>query len=139
MNQNKTVADGIHLLVVIDHREARIFSAQMHGSVPHRVTPYDPHGYGRNLHNDQDDGNGQRKPAPKEFYEAISKTLHGAEQILLFGTGTGGGSAMAELLADLKKHHHDLAERVIGSIAVDEHHLTENQLLAKARELFFAA
>src|SRR5205823_2922916 len=54
--------DGIHLLVVIDHREARIYQADLHGSVPHRITPYDPHGFGRYLHYVQDDSNGQRKP-----------------------------------------------------------------------------
>jgi len=43
---------------------------------------------------------------------------------------------MEHLLLDLKKHHHDVAARIIGSVVIDEHHLTEDQLLAKARELF---
>jgi hypothetical protein len=129
-------AVGTHLLVVIDHREARIYSTEMHGTVPRRISPYDPFGFGRDLHYNQDDSNGQRKPEQKRFYEAISKTLHGAEQIVLFGTGTGSSSAMEHLLAELKKNHPDLAKRIIGSATVDEHHLTEDQLLAKARELF---
>ena len=129
-------AAGTHLLVVIDHREARIFSTELHGSVPKRITPYDPFGFGRDLHYNQDDSNGQRKPELKSFYEAIAKTLHGAQQILMFGTGTGASSAMEQLILDLKKHHHDLAERIVGAIAVDEHHLTDDQLLAKAREFF---
>src|SRR5450432_2757528 len=129
-------AAGTHLLVVIDHREARIYQAELHGAVPQRIAPYDPFGLGRDLHYNQDDANGQRKPEQKSFYEAVAKTLRSAKQILLFGTGTGASSAMEQLLLDLKKHHHDLSERVIGSIAVDEHHLTEDQLLAKARELF---
>lgn len=133
------VAAGTHLLVVIDHREARIYSTELHGSVPQRIKPYDPFGFGRDLHYNQDDSNGQRKPERKSFYEAVAKTLRGAKQILMFGTGTGASSAMEQLLADLKHHHKDLAERVIGSIAVDEHHLTEDQLLAKARELFVVA
>jgi hypothetical protein len=132
------VAVGTHLLVVIDHREARIFSAELHGSVPKRITPYDPFGFGRDLHYNQDDSNGQRKPERKSFYEAVAKTLHSAEQILMFGAGTGASSAMEQLLAELKRRHPDLAAKVIGSIAVDEHHLTEDQLLAKARELFAA-
>jgi imidazoleglycerol phosphate dehydratase HisB len=45
---------------------------------------------------------------------------------------------MDHLLAELKLHHPDIAKRVVGSIVVDEHHLTEDQLLAKARELFDA-
>jgi hypothetical protein len=129
-------ATGTHLLVVIDHREARIYSTELSGSVAQRITPYDPFGFGRDLHYNQDDSNGQRKPERKSFYEAVAKTLRGAKQILIFGTGTGASSAMEQLLLDLKEHHHDVAERVVGSIAVDEHHLTEAQLLAKARNLF---
>ena len=129
---------GTHLLVVIDHREARIYSTELHGSVPQKVTPYDPFGFGRDLRYNQDDSNGQRKPEQKSFYEAVAKTLQGAKQILLFGTGTGASSAMDQLLLDLKKNHHELAGRVVGSIAVDEHHLTDDQLLAKAREYFVA-
>jgi hypothetical protein len=129
---------GTHLLVVIDHREARIYSTELHGTVPQRIEPYDPFGFGRDLRYNQDDSNGQRKPEQKSFYEAVAKTLQGAKQILMFGTGTGASSAMNQLMIDLKKHHHDIAERVVGSIAVDEHHLTEDQLLAKARELFVA-
>lgn len=130
---------GTHLLVVIDHREARIFSTELHGSVPQLITPYDPFGFGRDLHYNQDDSNGQRKPERKSFYEAVARTLRGAQQILIFGTGTGASSAMEHLLLDLKQHHKDLAKRIVGSFAVDEHHLTEDQLLAKARELFVAA
>lgn len=130
---------GKHLLVVIDHREARIYNTEMHGTVPQRVTPYDPFGFGRDLRYNQDDSNGQRKPELKSFYEAVAKTLQGAEKILLFGTGTGASSAMEQLVIDLKKHHHDLVTRIIGSITVDEHHLTEDQLLAKAREFFVVA
>lgn len=127
---------GTHLLVVIDHREARVFSSDMHGTIPMRVTPYDPFGFGRALHFKQDDSNGQRKPERGSFYEAIAKTLRSAEAILIFGSGTGASSAMEQLLAELKQHHHAVAEKVIGSHVVDEHHLTENQLLARARELF---
>ncbi len=130
---------GTHLLVVIDHREARIYRTELNGAVPQKIVPYDPFGYGRDLHYNQDDANGQRKPEQRSFYEAVAKTLQGARQILMFGTGTGSSSAMEQLLANLKKHHHEVADRVIGSIAVDEHHLTEAQLLAKARELFVPA
>jgi hypothetical protein len=129
---------GTHLLVVIDHREARIYSTELHGAVPQRITPYDPFGFGRDLRYNQDDSNGQRKPEQKSFYEAVAKTLRGAEQILMFGTGTGASSAMDHLLAELKRLHPDIAKRVVSSKVVDEHHLTDDQLLAKARELFVA-
>jgi hypothetical protein len=111
-----------------------IYSAEWHSSVPDRITPYDPFGCGQDLRYNQDDSNGQRKPEQKSFYGAVVKALHGAQQILI--SGTGASSAMEQLLLNLKRHHSDMAKRVIGSMAVDEHHLTENQLPAKARELF---
>ncbi|HET6323301.1 MAG TPA: hypothetical protein VFG04_01275 [Planctomycetaceae bacterium] len=132
-------AEGHHLLVVIDHREARIFKADLKGSVPERITPFDPQGLGRHLHSVTDDSNGQRLPERKSFYEDVAKCLRGAEQILLFGTGTGASSAMEQLRAELKQHHADVAKHIVGSVAVDEHHLTEDQLLARAREFYGSA
>jgi hypothetical protein len=100
------------------------------------VVPYDPHGFGRHLHNVEDNGNGQRKPERKSFYESVAKTLRGAHQILVFGSGTGASSAMDQLLAALNNDHVDIARRVVGSLVVDAQRLTEDQLLAKARDFY---
>jgi hypothetical protein len=127
-----------HLLVVIDHQEARVYRTEIHAAVPKRLVPFDPHGYGRHLHSAHEPTDGKRQPERKSFYEGIAKTLQGAEQILLFGSGTGRSSAMDQLLADLKDHHPDVAKKIIGSVVVDPHHTTEEQLLAHARE-FYAA
>jgi hypothetical protein len=132
----ESAVQGMHLLVVIDHREARIYRAELHGSVPQRIVPYDPQGTGRYLHYVGDDSNGQRKPEQKSFYEAIAKAIQGADEVLLFGSGTGSSSAMEQLLAELKHRHANLAGRIVGTIKVDEQHLTENQILAKAREFY---
>jgi hypothetical protein len=132
-------AEGVHLLVVIDHRQARVYRAELHGSVPQRVMPYDPGGFGRHLHNVEDGGNGQRKPERNSFYESVAATLHGAEQVLVFGSGTGASSAMDQLMATLGRDHPDIAGRVVGSVVVDAQHLSEDQLLAKARDFYAQA
>jgi hypothetical protein len=126
------------LLVVIDHHEARVYRTEVHGAVPERLEPYDPHGYGRHLYSANEWADDRHQPKWRGFYEAIAMTLQGAEQVLLFGSGTGKSSAMDQLLADLKDHHPDVAATVVGAVVVDAHHTTENQLLAKARE-FYAA
>ena len=41
---------------------------------------------------------------------------------------------MEMLVADLKAHPPDVAEKIIGSVVVDANHTTENQLPAKARD-----
>lgn len=139
MNAHNTlpVAPGLDLLVVIDHHEAKVYQTETPGSMPQQLTPYDPHGYGRHLRSDTEATDGKRKPERKSYYEAIAKTLHGADRILLFGHGTGESSAMVQLLADLKHNHADVAKCVAGSITVDGHQ-TEGELLAQAREFFEA-
>jgi hypothetical protein len=131
-------ADGMHLLVVIDHREALIYKTELHGAVPVKIEPYDPDGSHRHLHNVDDEANGQRQPELKPFYEAIARSLNGAEKILIFGSSTGSSSAMDYLMAELKQNHPELAKRVVGTIVVNEQHMTEDQLLAQARS-FYAA
>jgi hypothetical protein len=129
-------APGTHLLVVLDHHEARVYRTEGHGAVPDHLEPYDPHGYGRHLHSAHEWTDGKRQPERKSYYEAIAKTLRGAERILLFGSGTGRSSAMEQLLADLREHHRDVAEKIVGAVVVDAHHTTESQLLAKARAFY---
>jgi hypothetical protein len=130
--------DGTHLLVVIDHREARIYKTELRDSVPESITPYDPDGTRRHLHSVDDEANGQRQPELKSFYEAIAQTLKDAEQILIFGSSTGASSAMDYLVDELKQNHPDIAKEVVGAIVVNEQHLTEDQLLAQARAFYEA-
>jgi hypothetical protein len=125
-----------HLMVVIDHKEARVYRTEVQGAVPVSFVPYDPHGYRKHLHSAHEWTDGKRQPERKSFYEAIAKTLLGADQVLLFGSGTGRSSAMEMLIADLKAHHPDVAKKIIGSVVVDAHHTTEAQLLAKARDFY---
>jgi hypothetical protein len=127
---------GAHLLVVINHHEARVYQAEIRGTLPQRITPYDRDGEGRQLHYVQDDSNGQRKPERKSFYDAVAATLRNAEKVVIFGSGTGASSAMEQLVAQLKHHHAAIAERVIGTVVIDEQHLSENQLLSHAREFY---
>ncbi|QJW95177.1 hypothetical protein [Frigoriglobus tundricola] len=130
------VAPGTHLLVVIDHHEAKVYRTESSGAVPEQLVPYDPYGFGRHLHSHAEETDGKRRPERKSFYENIAATLRGADQVLVFGSGTGESSAMDLLVADLKHNHPDVAARVIGSVVIDAHHTTESQLLARAREFF---
>jgi len=62
--------------------------------------------------------------------------LKEAGQILIFGSGSGTANEMDQFIAWLKIHHPELAKRIAGSLIIDEHHFTDAQLLAKARDLF---
>jgi hypothetical protein len=132
----QTGSDEGHWLLVIDHHQARVFRSEMHGAIPQRILPHDPKEYFRHAPDSKEVSNGKEKPDPNSFFEPVAKALQGASQLLIFGTGTGMSSEMDQFIEWVKVHHPDLAGKIIGSLAVDEHHLTENQLLAKAREFY---
>lgn len=125
----ETDAKESHWLLVIDHHQARIFRSEMHGSVPQQILSHEPEKDFRPAH-------GQEKPNQNSFFEPVARALKDAGEILVFGSGKGTSSEMEQFIAWVKQHHHDLAGRIIGSLVVDEHHLTEAQLLAKAREFY---
>jgi len=128
----------IHWLLVIDHHEARILHAELVGAVPQRILPHGTGEYFRHQKDSKDTSRGQEKPDPNTFFGPVVQALQSSGPILVFGTGTGTGSEMEQFSTWARAHRPDVAQRIIGSVVVDEHHLTEGQLLEKARE-FYAA
>jgi hypothetical protein len=126
------IEDGTHLLVVINHHEARIYKTELQDSVPVSIMPYNSGGTRQHLHNLHDNG----QPELKSYYETIAQNLRDAEQILIFGSSTGASSAMDYLVDELNQNHPEIAKSIVGAIVVNEQHLTEDQLLAQARAFY---
>lgn len=125
---------GPHLLVVMDHQEARVYRTMLKGSVPEQIAPFDPDGYKSHVRSAHP---GQSEQTNFDaYFREVAQSLHDAEKILIFGSGTGQSSAMDSFVAWLKEHHNQLSERIIDTVTVDQSHLTEGQLLAKAREIY---
>ena len=133
---SETKESETHWLVVIDHHEARIFRSEMRGTIPQQILPHEPDDYFRHAHNSKDFSRGQEKPDPNSFFAPVAKALQAPGRILVFGTGTGTSSEMEQFIAWLRFHHPELAKRITGCLVIDEHHLSEEQLLAKAREFY---
>jgi len=125
-----------HWLLVINRHEAQIYRSEMHGSIPQQILPHEPNGFSRHEQDPKDFSRGQEKPEPSSFFEPVAKALQASGQILIFGTGTGTSSEMDLFVTWLKTHHPEVAKRIVGSLVVDEHHLTPDQLLATAREFY---
>jgi hypothetical protein len=132
----ETDAKAAHWLLVIDHHAARIFRSEIHGAQAGRILPHDAKEHFNQVQDAEEDSRGKEKPDPNSFFEPVAKALQAAGQILIFGTGTGSSSEMDQFITWLKTHHPEMASRIIGSLAVDEQHLTNDQILAKAREFF---
>jgi hypothetical protein len=135
----ETEGKELHWLLVIDHHDARIFRTEMHGAIPQKILPYGPEAQMRLANDAKDFSHGKDKPDPNSFFKPVASALEAGGQILIFGTGTGTSSEMEQFIAWLKLHHPDQAGHIIGSLVVDEHHLTGDQLLAKARDFYAQA
>lgn len=125
-----------HWLLVIDHREARIYRSTAAGTLPQQILPHTAEDYFRHAPNSRQISRGKEKPEPNSYFEPIAAALRGADKILMFGNGTGTSSEMDQFAGWLTKHHADLARRIVATVVVDGHHLTEAQLLAQARNTF---
>jgi hypothetical protein len=138
INQNSPVDTDskLRLLVVISQHETLIFRSEEKGTVPEHLHPFDPHGTLRMLKHTRGNNAEARAPESLAYYEAISKTLTGAEEILLMGNGTGASSAMMHLKDYLQTHHKDTAASVVGALTVNLEALTEGQLLQEARTFY---
>jgi len=129
-------AGEAHFLVVINHQEARVYRTEMRGAVPERILPHDPDDFFRHAHNSKDFARGRQKPDPNSFFAPVARSLQGAGRILVFGSGKGTSGEMDQFVDWLGIHHPDLAARIAGAGVIDEHHLTEAQLLARARAIY---
>lgn len=127
---------GTDLLVVLDHHHASIFRTEMKGSVPETVVPHDPHGHTAQVHSSHDYQDHTETPDLSDYFEQIAGRLAGATKIVVFGTGKGSSSAKDLLVDWLAANKKELSAVVVGAFTVDETHMTEGQLLAKAREIY---
>jgi len=122
-------------LLVIDHREARIFHVDGGGSVTFRIRPPGAGEFFRHAARSDQFSRGKEKPDPDSYFGPVAEALRLRGEILLFGTGTGMSDEMGRFVAWAKEHDPGVAARIVATVVVDEHHLSQGQLLAKAREI----
>lgn len=123
-------------LVVINHHEARVFRSVAVGTLPEQILSRTGGEHLGHAPNSKDSSRGGEKPDPNVFFPRVVNALKDAREILVFGSGAGRSNEMDQLVAWLGTHHAELAKLVLGTLTVDEHHLTDSQLLAKARDFY---
>lgn len=131
------VAEGMHLLVVVDERAACVYRTELHGAVPERVRPYAPDGAaGRYLHGVAPTGVSPLQPESIAPLRRVAEALFGAEQVLVFGCGTGSSRAMQQLVRELQHGYGAPTRCVVGAVVIDAACLTEEQMLARVRAFY---
>ncbi len=130
--------DQSHRLVLhLDHRRTDVF--RLDGEeVEHAVLrPHGIWGTDENLTHRQDrDQAGQRAAIDSGYLASITAAMTEADAVLLLGHGTGQSDMRQVLLHYLEIHRRDLLERIVGVETLDDGGLSEEQMLAVAREHF---
>lgn len=125
-----------HWVLVIDHHQARLFNSDQQGTPALQVLPPQPTDHFRHTAVSTDFAHSLEPHGQSAFFEAVAQELKSAPNILVLGLGTGTGSCMQQFVDWVRLHHADLAERIIGTLVTNEHHLTEDQLLDLSRKFF---
>jgi hypothetical protein len=126
-------------LVVVNHREIRIYRSLFPGSAPDTILPHPKDQHFRQAAHAAEFTRGKEIPDPNTFFAPVAEALKEADRILLFGSGTGHASEMEQLNGWLKIHHSNLAAKVVGTVVIDEHHLSEGQIIAQAADFYSRA
>ncbi len=130
--------DQAHRLVLhLDHRRTDVFRLEG-AEVEHAVLrPHGIWGTDQNLsHRHDRDQAGQRAPLDSDYLARITEAMTGADAVLLLGHGTGESDMRQVLLHYLETHRRDLMERIVGVETLVDGGLSDEQMLAVAREHF---
>jgi hypothetical protein len=125
------------LVMVLDHQHTDVFRLEG-DTVEHAVLlPHGVWGSGENLtHRHDRDIAGQRAPRDADYLARLSAAMADADAVLLLGHGTGESDLRQVLLDHLSHHRRDLLAKVVGVVTVDDGGLSDEGLLAIAREHF---
>jgi len=130
--------DQAHRLVLhLDHRRTDVFRLEGE-EVEHAVLrPHGIWGTDQNLtHRHDRDQAGQRAPLDTDYLARITEAMTAADAVLLLGHGTGESDMRQVLLQYLETHRRDLIERIVGVETLDGSGLSDEEMLAVAREHF---
>ena len=123
------MSDPYHVLIWIDHHEAKIYHFGALESEPSRLRSSDPH---LHLHHKANTVGSGHAAVDGTFLERIAQAIAHNSAILI----TGPGTAKNELAGHLERNHPDIAKRVSGVESLD--HPTDGELLAIGRRFFRA-
>jgi stalled ribosome rescue protein Dom34 len=118
-----------HVVVWIDHREAKIF--QFNATDVDHTTVRSSHP-DQHIHHKANAGDSGHAPFDNEFFKRVAQAIAQAGAILI----TGPANAKTELMSYIKKAQPHLAERISGVETLD--HPSDGALVALARTFFKA-
>ena len=125
------------VVVAITQDDARVWSAGLtKGTRPERIYAPDDKGLHHHVRQAQHHGGHGNNSPEKGYFDHLGAHLASASEILLLGHGVGKANAMLRFTQYMERHNPAVAKKVIGAVDADLNALTDDQILAKARDWF---
>lgn len=130
--------DQSHRLVLhLDHHSTDVYRLEGDEAEHAVLRPHGIWATGQNLtHRHDRDVAGQRAPRDSAYLASIAEAMTAADAVLVLGHGTGESDMRQVLLHYLHNHRRDLLDRIVGIVTLDDAGLSDEALLAIAREHF---
>lgn len=75
-------------------------------------------------------------PVSWGYFDHLAENLKGSGEILLMGHGHASANAAKRFEKFVAENYHELSKEIIGDLSVNLNAMTENEMLAVAREWF---
>jgi hypothetical protein len=125
------------VVVAIDFHRARIYPLVLTGDgPPEQVLDVDPEGHSHEIAHKAGNPDGTYEAGNSEYWREITDAVRPARAILLLGHGNGKANASHLWVAQVEKHDHDVAAKVVADLRADIDNLTTAEVLARARHYF---
>lgn len=125
------------LVLHLDHHHTDVFRLDGEDVEQGQLRPHGLWGSGENVtHRHDRDVAGQRAPRDSDYLARITAAIAEADAVLLLGHGKGESDMRQVLLDHLRIHRRDLLPRIVGVVTLDDGGLSDDGLLAIAREHF---
>lgn len=115
MAQDTDIVRDKCVVVVIDFHLTKVHVTDATPEVrPKHIVAVDPRGHFHEVHHRAGNPDGTYEADDPEYWQQVTKAVAPAAAILVFGHGKGKANASHHWVADVEKHHEDVAAKIVA-------------------------
>ena len=125
------------VVIAITQNDARLWATGLEkGSKPEKIYAPSDKASHHHVRQTQHQGGHAGDPADYGFFDVIADHVKNSAEILLIGHGVGKANAVLRFTQFIERNNPEVAKKVVGAIDSNLNAMSENEILASAREWF---
>jgi hypothetical protein len=127
------------VLLTITRDEAKLWATGLEKATkPEKIKALDDKGKHHHVKQAQHHKGHGVDPDEKVFFESITKAIRPASEVLVMGHGSGKSNTAHNFVKFLNEKHQDVAKKIVAELDLNIVRMSENEVLAQARNWFDA-